>query len=190
MGVDMLEMDMHATTDGALGLVHDATVDRTTNGSGPIREMTLARLKDLDAGYRWSPDGKWFLVQYVPSDRMFVREVGLVSSDGKGEVRNLTLSGYNDFGPKWVLDGKMMIWGSSKRGLRHHANQGAQFDIYAMFFTKEAHDRFKLSKAEFELLKKKEEKEKKAKKDREKKNKKNKDKNFSYLEPTPHYIDR
>jgi glycerophosphoryl diester phosphodiesterase len=57
LGVDVLEMDVHGTIDGALVVIHDATVDRTTNGAGAIRELTLAELKKLDAGYRWTKDG-------------------------------------------------------------------------------------------------------------------------------------
>ena len=56
MGVDMLEMDLHVTSDGGLVLMHDETVDRTTDGSGRLEEMTLAEVKALDAGYRWTPD--------------------------------------------------------------------------------------------------------------------------------------
>lgn len=56
MGVDVLEMDIHTTADGALVVMHDDTVDRTTNGSGPIHSFTLEELKGLDAGYTWSPD--------------------------------------------------------------------------------------------------------------------------------------
>ncbi len=56
LGVDILEGDLHITADGALILMHDETVDRTTNGSGLIEEMTLAELKQLDAAYRWTPD--------------------------------------------------------------------------------------------------------------------------------------
>ncbi|MEW5987668.1 MAG: glycerophosphodiester phosphodiesterase [Chloroflexota bacterium] len=56
LGVDVLETDVHATADNVLVLMHDDTVDRTTNGSGTIRAMTLAQLKQLDAGYDWSPD--------------------------------------------------------------------------------------------------------------------------------------
>jgi glycerophosphoryl diester phosphodiesterase len=56
MGVDVLEMDIHTTADGALVVMHDDTVDRTTNGSGPILSFTLDELKGLDAGYTWSPD--------------------------------------------------------------------------------------------------------------------------------------
>ena len=57
MGVDVLETDMHSTGDGALVLIHDPTVDRTTNGSGRVNHLTLTQLKALDAGYYWSEDG-------------------------------------------------------------------------------------------------------------------------------------
>lgn len=61
LGVDVLEMDIHITKDGVLVLMHDETVDRTTDGTGEIESMTLAELKKLDAGYDWSPDdGKTF----------------------------------------------------------------------------------------------------------------------------------
>ncbi|MBT3338816.1 MAG: glycerophosphodiester phosphodiesterase [Anaerolineae bacterium] len=56
LDVDILEMDAHITADGVLILMHDETVDRTTNGSGLIEEMTLDELKELDAAYRWSID--------------------------------------------------------------------------------------------------------------------------------------
>lgn len=54
---DMLELDVHASADGKCVVIHDNTVDRTTNGSGLVREMTLAELQRLDAGYRFTPDG-------------------------------------------------------------------------------------------------------------------------------------
>ncbi len=56
VGVDMLEMDLHATSDGVLVLHHDATVDRITDGTGAIKEMTFAELQALDAGYAFTPD--------------------------------------------------------------------------------------------------------------------------------------
>jgi glycerophosphoryl diester phosphodiesterase len=56
LGADVLDMDMHMTRDGVLVLMHDRTVDRTTNGSGAIRDLTLAEIKQLDAGYRFTPD--------------------------------------------------------------------------------------------------------------------------------------
>ncbi len=57
MGVDVLEMDVHATRDGHVVVIHDDTVDRTTNGSGRVGDMTLAEIQSLDAGYRFTPDG-------------------------------------------------------------------------------------------------------------------------------------
>jgi glycerophosphoryl diester phosphodiesterase len=61
LGVDVLEMDVHRTKDGHLVVLHDATLDRTTNGTGPVDRFTLAELKKLDAAYHWSPDnGKSF----------------------------------------------------------------------------------------------------------------------------------
>ena len=56
LGVDVLEMDIHQTKDGVLILMHDDTVDRTTDGSGSIKEMTLAEIKALDAGHYWTDD--------------------------------------------------------------------------------------------------------------------------------------
>lgn len=49
LGVDMIETDVHMTKDGHLILMHDDSVDRTTNGSGKIRELTLENIKKLDA---------------------------------------------------------------------------------------------------------------------------------------------
>ena len=55
-GADVLEMDVRSTVDGHLVALHDDTVDRTTDGRGALSEMTLAELKKLDAGYRWTAD--------------------------------------------------------------------------------------------------------------------------------------
>jgi glycerophosphoryl diester phosphodiesterase len=56
MGADVLELDIHGTADGALVVLHDGSVDRTTDGNGKVSEMTLEALKKLDAGYRFSTD--------------------------------------------------------------------------------------------------------------------------------------
>jgi len=57
LGADVLEMDVRLTADAAIVVIHDATVDRTTDGSGAVAGLTLERLRALDAGYRWSADG-------------------------------------------------------------------------------------------------------------------------------------
>ena len=50
LGADGIEIDVYASRDGVPVLIHDETVDRTTNGSGPVSEMSMAELRKLDAG--------------------------------------------------------------------------------------------------------------------------------------------
>ena len=57
VGAVALEGDLHATRDGVVVVCHDETVDRTTDGRGYIRDMTLRELRSLDAGCRFTPDG-------------------------------------------------------------------------------------------------------------------------------------
>jgi glycerophosphoryl diester phosphodiesterase len=52
-GADRLELDVHASADGRVVVFHDETLDRTTDGSGPVKIRTLAELKCLDAGHRF-----------------------------------------------------------------------------------------------------------------------------------------
>ena len=56
-GAGGLELDIHMTSDGYLVVIHDASVDRTTDGSGLVRDITLHEMRSLDAGYRFTPDG-------------------------------------------------------------------------------------------------------------------------------------
>ena len=56
LGVDVLEMDVHSTNDGVLVLIHDDTVDRTTDGTGRVNDFALAELQQLDAGEYWTAD--------------------------------------------------------------------------------------------------------------------------------------
>jgi glycerophosphoryl diester phosphodiesterase len=57
LGVDILEVDAHMTRDGALVLMHDDTVDRTTDGKGRIRDLTLAEVRALEVAHHWTQDG-------------------------------------------------------------------------------------------------------------------------------------
>jgi glycerophosphoryl diester phosphodiesterase len=54
-GADVLELDIHTTADGELVVIHDATVDRTTNATGAVYDMNLSALQQLDAGYNFIP---------------------------------------------------------------------------------------------------------------------------------------
>ena len=56
-GADAFETDVHMTRDGHVVLSHDPTVDRLTNGTGWIKDKTLAELREIDFGYRFTPDG-------------------------------------------------------------------------------------------------------------------------------------
>ena len=56
-GADVLELDVARTADGEIVCIHDLTVDRTTDGSGDIRELALAEVQALDAAFRFSTDG-------------------------------------------------------------------------------------------------------------------------------------
>lgn len=57
VGTDGIELDVHRTRDGHLVVIHDESVDRTTNGSGLVRKLTLEQIRSLDAG-------SWFHPQY------------------------------------------------------------------------------------------------------------------------------
>jgi tricorn protease len=117
---------------------------------------------DGDQNYQWSPDGKWFLVRFGVV-RLFTPQVGLISSDGRGELINLTKSGFENIGARWGMDGTMMYYGCTREGAANVAGSPVAFDVYGMFFTREAYDRFKLSKEDYALLKEQEDKAKEEK---------------------------
>ncbi|MGO4888057.1 glycerophosphodiester phosphodiesterase [Anaerobacillus sp. MEB173] len=53
LGADAIEFDIHMTKDGHLVVIHDPTVDRTTNGTGRVEELTFKELRELDAGHNF-----------------------------------------------------------------------------------------------------------------------------------------
>ena len=60
MGADAVELDVHLTADGKVAVMHDETVERTTNLTGPIASMTMKQLRTADAGYGFAaPDGSF-----------------------------------------------------------------------------------------------------------------------------------
>jgi tricorn protease len=122
---------------------------------------------DGDMWFQWSPDGQQFLVTYFGVKR-WNTNVGLVDALGNKPVVNLTESGYFDRSPKWILEGKAMMWLSDREGMRSHGSWGSQRDVYAMFFDQAAFDRFQLTKEEFEAVKEKEKEEQEKDKDQKK----------------------
>src|SRR5262249_57618291 len=66
LGADMVELDVRLTADGHPVTLHDATLDRTTDGAGPVAARTLAEIRTLDAGTRF---GTAFAGERVPTLR-------------------------------------------------------------------------------------------------------------------------
>ena len=64
MGADIIELDVRLTSDGALAIIHDATVDRTTNGTGRVADLSWDEVRALDAGKGF---GAAFKGQRVPA---------------------------------------------------------------------------------------------------------------------------
>ena len=130
---------------------------------------------DGDQHFSWSPDSKWLLVQFL-QDRQWISQCGLVNVTDGSEVVNLTQSGYNNAIPEWAMDGKMMVYASNRDGMKNHASWGGEMDVYAMFFTQEAFDEYKLNEEEYELEKEEDDDEKKEKKSEDKEKDKDKKK--------------
>ena len=125
--------------------------------------------------YEWSPDGKWFTLEFIGSRHDPYSDIGIVSAQG-GAITNLTNSGYMSGSPRWVLDGNAVLFQTERYGMRAHASWGSQQDVMLVFLNQDAYDRYRLSKEDFELLKEFEKEQKKAKeKDEKKKDEKKKD---------------
>lgn len=128
---------------------------------------------DGDQDFTWSPDGKWLLLAFDPPVFGGIREVGLLAADGTGQIINLTRSGFDDSHPRFSADGSMVYWATDQEGTRNLNQDSATVDVFGLFLTQKAWDRFQLGKEDFALLKEREEKEKK---DQEKTKEKDKDK--------------
>ncbi|RNI27190.1 peptidase S41 [Rufibacter immobilis] len=129
----------------------------------------LFSMRDNDQYFTWSPDSKWIAFEFSEPG-YWNGEVGIIAADGKGKKINLTESGYQDSEPQWMLGGKMLIWNSTREGMRSQANSGgAQTDMFALFMTQDAFDKYRLSKEDYALIKEQEEK---AAKEKDKKKKK------------------
>jgi len=146
---------------------------------------------DGDQWYEWSPDGKWFAVQFLSPTR-WSSEVGLVPASGDGELFNLTRSGYEDFVPHWAGKGEIVIWQTDRHGARSQSGWAREADVFASFLTQKAWDRFQLDAAAYDQLLAREKEEDKGKdkgKDKEaekgKENDKEKDKSAGPELPEP-----
>lgn len=132
--------------------------------------------------YSWSPDGKWFTLEFIGNRHDPYSDIGLVSAQGDSPIVNLTNSGYTSGSPRFVLDGNAILFTTERYGMRAHASWGSQDDAMLVFLNQDAYDKFCLSKEDYELRKELEAEQKKAKektgdkaKDKKKDNKKEKE---------------
>lgn len=120
--------------------------------------------------FEWSPDGKWFVLSCIANRRDPYTDLGIVSAEG-GEIHPITQSAYASENPRWVMDGKAILFQSERYGMRSHASWGSQNDVFLAFLTQDAYDRYRLSAEDYALLKELENKdEKKSDKKDDKKN--------------------
>lgn len=74
LGADILELDVHQTKDSHLVVIHDASVNRTTNGKGNVNDLTLEQIKTLDAG-------SWFSKEFTGEKIPTLNEVFNITPD-------------------------------------------------------------------------------------------------------------
>src|SRR5690242_20665830 len=79
LGVDMIECDVNITSDGKLVMIHDRTLDRTTNGSGRVSAVTWEEIGRLDASGKFSAEFSGVRVPSTEETLLFFKEVGIFS---------------------------------------------------------------------------------------------------------------
>lgn len=147
-------------------------------GTKKVRQVTDGSTWYSTGGgfsYQWSPDGKWFALEFTGNRHDPYSDIGLVSAQG-GTITNLTNSGYSSGSPRWALDGNAILFETERYGMRAHASWGSQNDAMLVFLNQNAYDKFRLSKEDYELQKELEAEQEKTKEkattDKKKENKK------------------
>ncbi len=150
------------------------TVDLATKKVTEVTDGSTWYSHSGQFDFEWSPDSKWFVISYLPNRRDPYTDQGIVSANG-GKIYPITQSAYTSGNPRWVMDGKAILFESERYGMRSHASWGSQNDVFLAFLTQDAYDRYRLSPEDYALLKELEDKQKSDKKDVDKKDAKGKD---------------
>jgi glycerophosphoryl diester phosphodiesterase len=79
LGVEMIECDVNITRDGQLVMIHDATLDRTTNGTGRVSNAPWNEIQRLDAGGKFSPEFAGARIPSTEETLLLYREAGISS---------------------------------------------------------------------------------------------------------------
>ncbi len=138
---------------------------------------------DGDIRFSWSPDSKWLSVPFLPN-KSWIEQIGVVEV-ATGRVLDVTQSGYYEVQPQWSPDGRSLLFISDRHGQRAHGSWGSDDDVLAVYLTRDAFDRARLPKEEFERLVESEEKSKKKGKKGHEKGKQDGDDAEEKDEPAP-----
>lgn len=147
----------YSPDDKEVAFLEDRTTLRVKNlASGEIRTVLPGAYNysysDGDQYYTWSPDGKWFLVQFFDNNR-WNDQIGLVKASGKEPPVDISQSGYSNSRPRFGMEGECVYWSSDKEGMRNHGSWGSQSDVFALFLTEDAHKRFTMNEADYAFWK-------------------------------------
>ena len=116
-----------------------------------VMPQETIHFRDGDQTFSWSPDSQWIMFEY--GKLLNNSDIALIKADGTAQKKVIVPSGYYDASPKWVNDGKQIIWFSNAEGLKSYATSGrAQYDVYSLFFTQEEWDKFNMSEDDFKLM--------------------------------------
>jgi glycerophosphoryl diester phosphodiesterase len=125
LGVDGIEIDVQLSADGVPVLLHDNTLDRTTNGSGPLSAMAFAQLRELDAGDgEQVPTLREALAVVVPT-ALLVIEVKAAPDQAPDSVVDAVLS---DVGGAAAKD-RVWLWSFDAALLEALARQAPQLPV-------------------------------------------------------------
>ena len=134
---------------------------------GPIRVIDIESKKvntvlegkynysyaDGDISFSWSPDSEWLVTSYMDKLGWNNMDIALVKADGS-EVINLTESGYNNYQPKWALNGKAIAYATAKYGMKATGSWGNQDDIMLMVLDGDAWEKLNFTEEESEIFEK------------------------------------
>lgn len=156
---DKEEFQPHFSPDGEeVAYLLERTILTVKNlKTGNVRTIMGAEnnysYADGDQWYDWSPDSKWFAVQFLSRGRYYGENTGLIPADGSTEPHDISNSGYGNYGAEWSKAGDAVIWTTDRYGQKNHGSWGGEVDVVAAYLTQEAWDHFELSKEERNIRK-------------------------------------
>lgn len=162
-----------------LAFVEDRNFLKVLNlKTGKVRQVTDGEQwfgSEGEFDYDWSPDGKWFCLEFIGHGRDPYSDIGIVSAQG-GKITNITNSAYINVRPRWVMKGDAIMFMSNRYGMRSHASWGSQDDVILAFVNQDAYDRYRMNKEDYELYQEAEKAAKEEEKKKEEADKKKDDK--------------